>query len=65
MLNNLIKEKAEYFLMFAYEKVNAVNCYGYTPKKCDSIEYQKAKKRALRMTKPYNIDIYNFIKNEL
>ena len=59
----LIKERAEFYLMIAYEKANGVNCHGYTPMKSDSIDYQKAKKRALRLTKCFfTLDVYNYIK---
>jgi len=62
MTEQQIKEKAEYLLMYAYEKVNSINCYGITPKKSDSIEYQKAKKRAMRMTKEHSFEIYKYIR---
>ncbi len=52
--------------MLAYEYMNNINCYGITPQKNDSIQYQKAKKRVLKNTLKHNdIEIYNYIKANL
>ena len=61
-----IQDKAKLLLMLAYEYMNNINCYGITPQKNDSIQYQKAKKRVLKNTLKHNdIEIYNYIKENL
>ena len=58
-----IKERAEFYLMISYEKANGVNCHGYTPMKTDAPDYQKAKKRALRLTKCFfTLEVHDYIK---
>ena len=60
------EQKAKLLLMLAYEYINNINCYGITPQKNNSIEYQKAKKRVLKNTLKHNdIEIYNYIKENL
>jgi hypothetical protein len=61
-----IQDKSKLLLMLAYEYMNNINCYGITPQKNDSIQYQKAKKRVLKNTLKHNdIEIYNYIKANL
>ena len=61
-----IQEKSNLLLMLSYEYINSINCYGITPQKNDSKEYQKAKKRVLKNTlKNNDIEIYNYIKENL
>ena len=52
--------------MLAYEYINNINCYGITPQKNNSKQYQKAKRRVLKNTLKHNdIEIYNYIKANL
>jgi hypothetical protein len=61
-----IKQKAELLLMWSYEYINGVNCYGYCPSKNNSSEYLKAKKRVLKNTLLNNdLEIYKYIKENL
>ena len=45
-----LKKKSELLLMWSYEYINGVNCFGYCPAKNNSKEYLKAKKRVLKNT---------------
>lgn len=61
-----IKEKAELLLMWSYEYINGVNCFGYCPAINNSSEYQKAKKRVLKNTLLNNdLEIHQYIKENL
>ena len=61
-----IQEKSKLLLMLAYEYMNNINCYGITPQKNNSKQYQKAKRRVLKNTLKHNdIEIYNYIKENL
>lgn len=61
-----IETKANLLLMLSYEHINTVNCYGITPQKCNSLAYQKARKRVLKNTLKHNdIEIYQYIKANL
>ena len=61
-----LKQKAELLLMWSYEYINGVNCFGYCPSKNNSTEYQKAKKRVLKNTlKNNDLEIYQYIKTNL
>jgi len=58
-----IEQKSKLLLMWSYEYINGVNCYGYCPSKNNSKQYQKAKKRVLKNTLSNNdLEIYNYIK---
>lgn len=39
--------------MRSYEIVNGVNCYGYTPMKSKSPDYQRAKRKALYLSRKF------------
>ena len=51
MTEDRIKEIAENILMHSYESVNWTNCYGYTPKKSNSLDFKRALKKALKISK--------------
>jgi hypothetical protein len=61
-----IEQKSKLLLMLSYEHINSINCYGITPQKNNSSQYQKAKKRVLKNTLKFNdLEIYNYIKENL
>jgi hypothetical protein len=49
---------AKLLLMQSYEMKNQVNCFGMVPNKCNSIEYQKARKFALSQLKKWQDKFY-------
>jgi len=53
METETLKTKSEYLIMRSYEIVNGVNCYGYTPIKSNSPDYQRAKKKALYLCRKF------------
>ena len=61
MKEDKIKLIAENILMHSYESVNWVNCYGYTPKQSNSIEFQKALKKALKTSNIVDAKVYNYL----
>jgi len=64
METETLKHKAEFLIMRSYEICNGVNCYGYTPMKSNSPDYQRAKKKALLLCKN-NKEITEYIKDNL
>lgn len=50
--------------MRSYEIVNGVNCYGYTPIKSNSPDYQKAKRKALNLSRKFPT-LNQYIKDNL
>lgn len=61
MTEQRIKEISERILLDSYERVNWVNCYGYTPKKSNSIEFKKAIKKALITASIVHPSIYIYL----
>jgi hypothetical protein len=61
MTDQKIKLIAENILMHSYESVNWTNCYGYTPKKSNSIEFKKALKKALKTANIVDSKVYNYL----
>jgi len=53
METDILKQNAEHLIMRSYEIVNGVNCYGYTPIKSNSPDYQRAKKKALYLCRKF------------
>jgi len=53
--------RADLILMHSYESVNGVNCYGYTPKKSNSIDFKRALKKALKIASNMHPAIYNHL----
>ena len=61
MTDEKIKLIAENILMHSYESVNWTNCYGYIPKQSNSIEFQKALKKALKTANIVDAKVYNYL----
>ena len=50
--------------MRCYETANGVNCYGYTPIKSKSPDYQRAKRKALKLSREFP-KLNQYIKDNL
>lgn len=61
---NHLQKNAEYLIMRSYEIVNGVNCYGYTPMKSNSPDYQRAKRKALNLSRKFP-KLNQYIKDNL
>lgn len=61
---NHLQKNADYLIMRSYEIVNGVNCYGYTPIKSNSPDYQKAKIKALNLSRKFPT-LNQYIKDNL
>lgn len=61
---NHLQKNAEYLIMRSYEIVNGVNCYGYTPMKCKSPDYLRAKRKALKLSREFPT-LNKYIKDNL
>jgi len=61
---NHLQENAEYLIMRSYEIVNGVNCYGYSPIKSNSPDYQRAKRKALYLSRKFP-KLNQYIKDNL
>ena len=61
---NHLQKNAEYLIMRSYEIVNGVNCYGYTPIKSNSPDYQRAKRKALNLSRKFP-KLNQYIKDNL
>ena len=48
---NHLQRNAKHLIMRCYETANGVNCYGYTPVKSKSPDYQRAKRKALKLSR--------------
>jgi hypothetical protein len=64
METETLKHKAEFLIMRSYEICNGVNCYGYTPIKSNSPDYQRAKKKALYLCRKFP-KMIQYIKDNL
>jgi hypothetical protein len=59
-----IQSNAKYLMIYCYELVNWTNLYGHCPMKSNSLDYLKAKRKALKMSKnAEDTEMYNYLKN--
>ena len=61
---NHLQRNAEHLIMRCYETANGVNCYGYTPIKSKSPDYQRAKRKALKLSREFP-KLNQYIKDNL
>lgn len=58
-----IPSNANHLMIYCYELMNWCNLYGYVPMKSNSLEYLRAKRKALKMSKNAgDVEMYNYLK---